>query len=106
MLCEACWTMFRPHPDSLGFHQRSLWSTLVVTELRYCASEGYTLSNCEYQSESARASHAAPPPYRAPRRRYPEPSKVKSPEPLLPPSVVPELYPTSVNVLLAPPGID
>ena len=22
--CEGCWTRFRPQPDSLGFHQRSV----------------------------------------------------------------------------------
>jgi len=48
--------------------------------------------------------HSAVPPHSPPRSRYCEPSKVKSPAPLLPPSVVPLDQRTSLNGRLVPPA--
>src|ERR1700694_696370 len=92
MMPLGCWTRFRPQPFSFAFHHRSVESNDGDGDegLRYCASEGYARSKREKLSVPEGFVHNAEPPHKPPRRRYCEPSNVKRPAPLLPPSVGPD----------------
>src|SRR5690349_1428349 len=67
----GCWTRFNPHPDSFGFHQRSVTSKAGVTaELRYEAICGYAWSKREKLSSPEVFVQSAAPPHSPPRRKY------------------------------------